>query len=189
MQLHAPEEEYMTDPRAPSAFFILLRNRASPHIAKETFCQQSHYPPISHFREGFSEKHHKNFPIETISIHRNLHLLLPVSKLCFTVNPCLLVNTQCRGVGHTTPIRDQRSDSVQRREDYTAMPETWGDYPLFSSRMSSFHHAQLFSPALCYFLIGSLVRPQTLARDWQWDLRVHHSPNCSPLTKNALNTQ
>lgn len=46
----------------------------------EVFSKQSCYPPDAHLVEVLAEKHHKNFQIETISIHHNLLLLPPVSK-------------------------------------------------------------------------------------------------------------
>lgn len=46
----------------------------------EVFCKRHSYPPNAYLMEVFSEKHYKNFQIETISIHGNLHLLFPISK-------------------------------------------------------------------------------------------------------------
>lgn len=51
-----------------------------PVCMAEAFCKQSCYPPNAHLMEVFTEKHHKNFQIETISFHRNLLLLPPISK-------------------------------------------------------------------------------------------------------------
>lgn len=79
-QLQAPKEVYIIDQKAPYAFFIFLRNCAPPHMTEEIFCKQFSYPPNAYLMEVFSEKHYKNFQIETISIHSNLHLLFPISK-------------------------------------------------------------------------------------------------------------
>lgn len=79
-QLQAPKEAYIIDQKAPYAFFIFLRNCAPPHMTEEIFCKQFSYPPNAYLMEVFSEKHYKNFQIETISIHSNLHLLFPISK-------------------------------------------------------------------------------------------------------------
>lgn len=70
----------MRHQKAPHAFFIFLRNPAPPHMAEELFCKQFSHPPNANLMGVFSEKHYKNFQIETISIHSNLHLLSPVSK-------------------------------------------------------------------------------------------------------------
>lgn len=71
---------YIIDQKAPYASFIFLHNCASPHMTEEIFCKQFSYPPNAYLMEVFSEKHYKNFQIETISIHSNLHLLFPISK-------------------------------------------------------------------------------------------------------------
>lgn len=51
-----------------------------PRHMPEVFCKRHSYPPNAYLMEVFSEKHYKNFQIETISIHGNLHLLFPISK-------------------------------------------------------------------------------------------------------------
>lgn len=72
----------MRHQKAPYAFFIFLCNhkRAPPHLAEEIFCKQFSHPPNAYLMAVFAEKHYKNFQIETISIHSNLHLLSPISK-------------------------------------------------------------------------------------------------------------
>lgn len=79
-QLQVPKKGVSNRPEAPHAFFIFLRNRAPLHMTEEILCKQLSYPPNAYLMEVFAEKHYKNFQIETISIHSNLHLLSPISK-------------------------------------------------------------------------------------------------------------
>lgn len=65
-------------PEGSICIFHLLTQ--PPHMTEEIFCKQFSHPPNAYLMGVFSEKHYKNFQIETISIHSNLHLLFPISK-------------------------------------------------------------------------------------------------------------